>query len=137
MKKSWADARKTCLRQNADLVVIDNAEENQHILSLVKRQRSNKDYWIGLIDVDGQDIFKWIAYNSTLQNYTYWVKGEPTNVWNGQKEDCVEMRKIRNFKWNDVPCNDRNGFICERGEHRSIVSSSRNVFIAGRLHQFT
>ena len=117
VKKNWSDARQECLLQNADLVVIDNAEENQHILSLVQSQPTIDDYYIGLTDVENERIFKWAAYNSTLPNFRYWDTGEPNNEGD---EDCVEMRKKVNYKWNDVPCGQLNRFICERGKYNVL-----------------
>lgn len=46
-----------------------------------------------------------------LLNYTNWSPGQPDNA--GNNEDCVEIRGLFNYKWNDHVCSLKKYFICE------------------------
>lgn len=44
-------------------------------------------------------------------NFSDWASAEP-NILNGN-ENCIELRKQFNFKWNDNWCDFPNYFVCE------------------------
>ena len=112
-KLNWKDARQSCKDKNGDLVIINNAKEKSHIIELI--QCSNDDYWIGLSDIQAEGIFKWISSNF-IPNFTDWYDGNPIQPDNnGGQEDCVELRKIYNFQWNDFDCSSEKRYICETG----------------------
>ena len=52
-------------------------------------------------------VYQW-ADGTKVTITSKWLPGEPNNALN---EDCVEV--LGNGKWNDYPCLNRNGFICE------------------------
>ena len=104
---NWEDARKQCHQHGGDLLsVADNAE-----MDFVKSiSFDNVTYWIGLNDLDSEDVFVWsdgTPFNSSL--YNNWIVGEPNDDKNN--EDCVELKEKA---WNDFVCEEKLSYICER-----------------------
>uniref|UniRef100_A0A1A8ET75 C-type lectin domain-containing protein n=2 Tax=Nothobranchius korthausae TaxID=1143690 RepID=A0A1A8ET75_9TELE len=104
--KTWHESRKDCLQRQADLVIIDTKEEQDFT------RQFHKLTWIGLYNntVTGQ----WTWVDGTPLKKSYWGTGEP-NKFEGKDEGCVEIRffELEN-SWNDIPCVDRNFWICEK-----------------------
>lgn len=43
--------------------------------------------------------------------FTDWSPDDPNNLQG--IEDCLELRKAADFKWNDASCDDKKYFVCE------------------------
>uniref|UniRef100_A0A669B7W2 CD209 antigen-like protein A n=1 Tax=Oreochromis niloticus TaxID=8128 RepID=A0A669B7W2_ORENI len=52
---SWDSARKNCIDQGADLVVIDSPKEQNFIVSITQYKT-----WIGLSDIEQEGTWKWV-----------------------------------------------------------------------------
>ncbi len=98
---SWTDARDACADDEATLVVIDDADENDDVLTL------RGDVWIGLADREDEGRFRWVTGDPVA--FTNWDSGEPNNFFN---EDCVELRS-GNGRWNDEDCGAARSYVCE------------------------
>ncbi|XP_022611435.1 CD209 antigen-like protein C [Seriola dumerili] len=107
-KKAWDQSREECLKEGADLVIINSEEEQQFLIKL------NKRVWIGLTDQDEENVWKWV--DGTTPATSYWQSLQPDNAGN---EDCVEIRNTDSetlLKWNDLPCSYENYWVCEARE---------------------
>jgi hypothetical protein len=125
--RNWDAARARCNMQlYGDLVRIDSAAENSHVLSLIGTTMAA---WFGGTDdpdfsVEGQ----WRWSNDTSQFWTgtaggtaymgafaFWNSGEPND--SGANEDCAEILPMTGAnagRWNDQPCTTRTiPFVCE------------------------
>ncbi|XP_041925781.1 CD209 antigen-like protein A isoform X2 [Alosa sapidissima] len=103
-KRSWQESRDSCLNMGADLIVVNDIEEQKFLLPY-------KNVWIGLSDTDNEGVWKWV--DGTPLTIKYWAPGEPNNAGN---EDCAEISsKAANpmKAWNDVPCYSSFQYICE------------------------
>nr|XP_055064548.1 CD209 antigen-like protein E [Misgurnus anguillicaudatus] len=101
-QKSWTDSRRYCRERGADLIIINNREEQDFINFFTGKER----HWIGLSDSDVEGIWKWVD-GSTLTS-VFWKSGEP----NGHSgENCVETHSS---EWNDYSCNKAIQWICEK-----------------------
>ncbi|XP_030643638.1 CD209 antigen-like protein A, partial [Chanos chanos] len=92
--KNWSESRQDCIKRGADLVIINNKEEQEFVNRLWKMSQSG--LWIGLTDINTEGVWKWV--DGTALNTGYWGKGEPNNSGN---EDCVVLD--RPDTWIDVP----------------------------------
>uniref|UniRef100_A0A669DK68 CD209 antigen-like protein A n=1 Tax=Oreochromis niloticus TaxID=8128 RepID=A0A669DK68_ORENI len=101
---SWHSARKNCIDQGADLVVIDSPEEQNFIASFTEKRT-----WIGLNDIEQEGTWKWVDGSPlTLQ---YWASGQPDN--HHLREDCAHIRDP-GTSWNDERCDDSYQWVCEK-----------------------
>ncbi|XP_056592932.1 CD209 antigen-like protein C isoform X2 [Triplophysa dalaica] len=100
--KSWDDSRRYCRDRGADLIIIDNKEEQDFI----QKMSDGRSLWIGLSDSDEEGRWKWVD-GSALTSGSWW-SGEPNG---GKKENCVISYKS---VWYDYPCTTLYGFICEK-----------------------
>ncbi|XP_062372848.1 C-type lectin domain family 4 member M-like [Sardina pilchardus] len=103
-KKTWQQSRDSCLNMGADLMIVNDIEEQKFLLPY-------KNVWIGLSDTDNEGVWKWV--DDTRLTTKFWAPGEPNNAGN---EDCAEISSnaADPYKaWNDVPCSSSYQYICE------------------------
>ena len=107
-RKTWNDARKTCLSQSGDLVTVLSAKEQQFVYETFG---VGKSLWVGLRRNE-KGVFWWASGDPVV--YENWISGSPDDM----NEGCGEMTSYGNFhgRWNDLPCANTLPFICERGE---------------------
>ncbi|XP_073672060.1 uncharacterized protein [Paramisgurnus dabryanus] len=101
-KKSWTESRRYCTQKGADLLIINNKEEQD----FVQKISSTNHIWIGLSDSDKEGRWKWVD-GSTLTS-GFWSPKEPNG---GRGENCAESYSS---KWNDLPCNHARKWICKK-----------------------
>ncbi|KAI7793120.1 putative C-type lectin domain family 17 [Triplophysa rosa] len=101
-KKSWIESRSYCRERGADLIIINNKEEQEFVLNVT----GGEEAWIGLSDSDEEGRWEWVD-GSTL-TYSFWGLREPNG---GTRENCVESYRSG---WNDNSCNKIKKWICER-----------------------
>src|SRR5690606_1186522 len=101
---TWRSAEAACARDEAHLVVIDDAAENAYVGGLLTGR-----FWIGLTDSREEGTFEWVTGAPLV--YQNWGASEPNDGGFGFGEDCVEMRVDE--RWNDEGCAALLGFVCE------------------------
>ncbi|KAL6455493.1 hypothetical protein MHYP_G00360330 [Metynnis hypsauchen] len=103
--KIWTESRQDCRERGADLVIINNKEEQDFIEILRRGQRA----WIGLTDRETEAAWKWV--DGSALTTAFWGHNEPNN--SAGDEDCVvtgcKSNRVKN--WADFPCNDRCGVL--------------------------
>ncbi|XP_019113507.1 CD209 antigen-like protein E isoform X7 [Larimichthys crocea] len=101
VNKAWQDSREDCLQRGADLVIINSEAEQKFI------RQYPKYIWIGLTDRETEGVWKWV--DGTPLTTSFWRSGEPNN-YRGGNEDCVELT----LDWNDVECEQKKLWMCEK-----------------------
>ncbi|KAK3581870.1 hypothetical protein CHS0354_000286 [Potamilus streckersoni] len=119
---SWYNAQKDCLSKGGHLVVINNIEEENFIMSVLGSLNfGGLGVWIGLNDIAEEGVFKWIT--GTSPQFTYWGARQGPNagalhVAHGI-EDCVLLKFSDSGHWHDYPCEsialllENYGWICQ------------------------
>ncbi|XP_048011324.1 C-type lectin domain family 4 member M-like [Megalobrama amblycephala] len=97
--KNWAESREDCLNRGADLIIINNREEQESF-------KTNAEFWIGLNDSDVEGTWKWVD-GSTLTS-GFWASGQPNM---GKEENCAVLNPLG---WYGYPCDNVFKWICER-----------------------
>ncbi|XP_050976874.1 CD209 antigen-like protein B [Labeo rohita] len=90
--KSWNESRRYCTERGADLIIINNEDEQKFIM----KEAGISESWIGLTDTDVEGTWKWVD-GSTLTS-GFWKSGEPNG---DRRENCVVSHSSG---WNDYPC---------------------------------
>ncbi|XP_056250248.1 CD209 antigen-like protein E [Seriola aureovittata] len=120
VKKNWPDSRADCISRGADLVVIDNPEEQKFVSESLKTLKGSRGswengFWIGLTDIETEGAWVWIN-NVTEVEQRYWMDGEPNNSGD-HGEDCAMAVYRYTNPWKtrfDGKCNEhRLPWICE------------------------
>jgi hypothetical protein len=94
----FQEAEEICESNNATLISIHSAEENEFIRSYVQNQPlSSTRVWIGLIK-NVSDEFSWVDKSPVV--YVNWDLGQPDNF--GGSERYAQMLIDINGKWNDM-----------------------------------
>ena len=106
----WDEARTACKFMGRDLVIIDDADENTFIRTVVA-PRSVGDWHIGLGDRAKEGEYFWVDGKKLA--FSAWHKNEPNNgFWLWNNEDCAVT--YQDGTWNDIDCGDTmGGFVCE------------------------
>lgn len=77
-----------------------------------------------------QGDFVWSSTGKRFE-FTNWSPTNPSH--NHGLEHCVNLWDASDFEWNDAPCNERKGFICEENhfavQARREVESIKNVLL--------
>ncbi|XP_017316716.2 C-type lectin domain family 4 member E-like, partial [Ictalurus punctatus] len=107
-EKSWTESRDYCRERGADLVIINNKEEQEFISKILSRRKA----WIGLSEGDREGEWKWV--DGTPLNTEFWGQSEPNSA--AGEEDCVVIHDHTDPVWNwaDYPCDVQFIWICEK-----------------------
>ncbi|XP_063438724.1 perlucin-like protein [Mytilus trossulus] len=109
--KTWNDAKIDCHSKRGYLVKIDNALENWFLKSYLQTDNKKDSVWIGANDNAQESYFVWESDNTSL-TFTDWNPNDPNNAAPG--EDCASMRKMWDYRWNDLACSRLFPYICEK-----------------------
>ncbi|KAK9968255.1 hypothetical protein ABG768_002589 [Culter alburnus] len=116
---NWNKSRGDCTGRGADLVIINNKEEQD----FVKNMSGAAVVWIGLTDSDVENTWKWVDGSNMTSKF--WASGEPGG---GRTENCVmtaAMLILTNYPilvgWLDEACNKPHQWICEKSMSQLIM----------------
>ncbi|KAK6177200.1 hypothetical protein SNE40_015349 [Patella caerulea] len=113
-ERRWTDAQKYCSNNHGHLVVIKSAEEQNFIMSTLRKLHWNRNgVWIGATDRHKEMHWKWITGEPI--SYSNWGSGQPSCNWFCM-EDCGQLRYRDGGKWHDYPCSSipyLYSFICQ------------------------
>ncbi|XP_043935631.1 hepatic lectin-like [Protopterus annectens] len=109
----WKSSRQYCQQMDADLVVINNKEEQDFL-----KDNSRTNYWIGLTDEGEEGAWHWADGTPHNISTGFWCKDEPNDAKgdNHMGEDCAALwtRPPCQLEWNDENCLRSFNFICEK-----------------------
>ena len=113
-KATFDNATEKCkeLDSAASLYEPPNKHHNDLVFNLLK---TNENHWIGIHDRIEEEAWVYLSTNQTI-SFTNWQGNQPDNHNDG--EDCVEfggwMNAEKEKLWNDLPCDNKEKFICEK-----------------------
>uniref|UniRef100_A0A8C1VG53 C-type lectin domain-containing protein n=1 Tax=Cyprinus carpio TaxID=7962 RepID=A0A8C1VG53_CYPCA len=103
LKKNWTESRRYCTERGADLIIINNREEQDFV------KKISAYVWIGLTDSEVEGRWKWVDGSTLTSGFSFWDPREP----NGRRgENCALTYSPG---WADYPCSDLFPWICEKG----------------------
>lgn len=115
MQYSWTEAFISCMDRNMTLVTINTEQKSNEINQLVKKIfNTNKNLWVGgIMSRYPQNRYIWLSTGKPF-NYTNWDSSNP-NFYES-KQYCIQIGLNNQMQWNDYPCYEKLGFICESDE---------------------
>ena len=123
-KMTWTEAEAACnaIGNFASLVQI-NSQSEQDFVSQRIQSLSSDDVWIGLNDLDRENVFVWTAKNSKLGNtgYRIWANGNPSE--NRENRDCVMiLGERKDGAWSVKNCTLKRNFVCMRHRGKAFFT---------------
>ncbi|KAL5010466.1 hypothetical protein ScPMuIL_012771 [Solemya velum] len=110
---TWPEALTICENSAADLAVIETEGENSLVKGWIRGQR---DGIMSGVWISGNDILEeghWVyAMSQRGLVYTDWAPNEPNHM--GTTENCIELQKYTDFRWNDNNCEQHRQVLCKR-----------------------
>ncbi|BFZ22372.1 hypothetical protein BsWGS_25410 [Bradybaena similaris] len=104
---TWMDAQADCKSRGGSLASVASLAE-QNYISARSVSFASYMFWIGANDRATES--GWLWSDGTPFAFLNWDDKQPDNSHNS---DCAVL--IRNTgKWDDVPCQSRNGYICKK-----------------------
>nr|XP_055065205.1 asialoglycoprotein receptor 1-like [Misgurnus anguillicaudatus] len=97
--RNWSDSRRDCEQRGADLVIINNKEEQE----FVQKATAGFKFWIGLSKERG--VWKWV--DDTTLTLSFWINGHPGSY----NHSCAV---ITTPGWTDHTCHKTHRWICEK-----------------------
>ena len=105
---SWEKAQEICENRQANLVTVNDANEQKFLSSILGGQGS----WCGLNNKDDAKVFKWVSGEES--KYTNWASNQPRK---SKKARCVHIQWSRHqHKWVMEKCATKARFTCEKGK---------------------
>ncbi|KAJ8280757.1 hypothetical protein GJAV_G00058640 [Gymnothorax javanicus] len=108
--KNWTASRSDCIKQGADLVIIDSKEEQDFI-----NRGSGYYRWIGLSDLQTEGTWLWV--DGTPVQGGFWKSGDPDNLYYLADLKYVNVHcaitVLSEKKWMDKPCSWEHNSVCE------------------------
>ncbi|XP_056591969.1 C-type lectin domain family 17, member A-like isoform X2 [Triplophysa dalaica] len=99
--RSWSESRSYCRDRGADLIIINNKEEQDFVNNIT----SGAQHWIGLSDSDEEGRWKWVDGSALTSGF--WEVGQPGYH---RLENCA----LSQSEWFDYPCTSTFKSICEK-----------------------
>ncbi|XP_073770828.1 uncharacterized protein si:ch73-122g19.1 [Danio rerio] len=85
--KSLDESRSDCIARGADLIIINNSEEQDFV-----KRMAGSAVWIGLNDTVAEGIWTWVDGSALNNNLSFWASKEPNG---GRGENCaVSAEKV-------------------------------------------
>ncbi|KAK7891327.1 hypothetical protein WMY93_023290 [Mugilogobius chulae] len=104
--QSWQESRKYCQQRGADLIIINNVQEQEFATNVF-----GQGVWIGLSDLEQEGVWRWV--DGSLLNASFWYSGEPNGMH--EDEDCSQLNcQFASKNWNDRDCGYGAKSLCER-----------------------
>ncbi|XP_055325864.1 C-type lectin 37Da-like [Sitodiplosis mosellana] len=107
---TWSEAKERCQLAGMQLATIDTREKYFHLRMQLDDLNIGDGFWAYGTSI-GRGTFYWPA---TKQEFTFadWGPNQPDHF--GGNEDCLDFRKYDGqYRYNDLNCNNRQGFVCE------------------------
>ncbi|KAM3929229.1 macrophage mannose receptor 1-like [Leptodactylus fuscus] len=109
---TWYQARRSCQQQDAELLSITELHEQSFIAGLTNTLTT--PLWIGLNSLDFNGGWRWDGGDP--YRYLHWLPGNPSDA---PGVNCVAVNPGRNTKWESKECEQKLGYICEKGDKKS------------------
>ena len=114
MRRNWDSGRMYCESIGANIIKIENQEEQNYISSFNHELAVSgvSTYWVGASNIDHRDYYSWTD-GSSLDYFNNFPDSKVPDPYDGWDE-CVAGSVVGNKQnWAGYNCGDSKSFICE------------------------
>ena len=113
--KAWRFGRNLCHRQKSEIAIVNSAKQLE-ALADQRKQLKREDHGLTL-GLDSNLRWVWIDGENAKSNENLWGPNEPSGDGKcGAFLNAIEKSSNWDgygWRWNDLPCTSRAGYICE------------------------
>ena len=106
---NWLQAKEFCRKSASSLTSVHSMEENQFISALARAKGAEKNFWIGLSDIEKEGNWQW--EDGSNWSFSNWIPKQPNNAKGNQ--DCVAISSSSE-QWADDPCEMQRFVVCKK-----------------------
>ena len=119
--KTWGDAQTICRALGGYLAEIKTEDQNL-LVEGIMFEHPGRDIWLGGNDLVSEGKWYWATSDTEVSSsgFTYWGPNEPSNGGSLTAENCMEFKEV-NRRWNDVNCEYKLPFICQKPTESIVV----------------
>ena len=115
LSKAWRFGRNLCHRQKSEIAIVNSAKQLE-ALADQRKQLKREDHGLTL-GLDSNLRWVWIDGENAKNNENLWGPNEPSGDGKcGAFLNAIEWNSNWDgygWRWNDIPCTSRAGYICE------------------------
>jgi hypothetical protein len=104
-----------CAALGASVAQFKTKDEQDRINRLASKL-TRSPFWVAVTDIEYEGWWRWpdgtVLARRAAVGDAPWHDNEPNN--SGGQEHCAALNWHGAAKWNDLPCDNRLGFICEQ-----------------------
>ncbi|XP_052219830.1 macrophage mannose receptor 1-like isoform X1 [Dreissena polymorpha] len=131
---NWWSPESHCTANGGHLVHVSNIQVQDGLNSVVQ-SHGGQYVWIGLNDINIEEKFSWVSGDPVT--ITKWKEGRFA-MYGHSTEDCVVLTdQSHNWTWDDRPCNEYHGFVCEYSSNTITYGCSHLANIPGNYEPGT
>ncbi|XP_071943699.1 uncharacterized protein [Antedon mediterranea] len=105
---TFQEAQRSCENDNGNLVVLTDPDIGSFVQQRARDLYAG-DLWIGLSDRRRERNFEWVTGEQpTFYDFAQGGRNGGTN------QNCVRLRSVDDYKWDDYNCNRKLGYICQK-----------------------
>ena len=108
-KATFEEAAEKCKEVDSDASLYEPPNKNHN--ELVSILLKDEIHWIGIHDRFEENTWVYLSTNESV-SFTNWHKNQPDNYNNN--EHCVEIGSGTQHLWNDLVCESKHKFVCEK-----------------------
>ena len=105
-KASWQDAQSDCQSKQANLITVNDPNEQTFLNGLLGERGS----WLGLNNQENLNVLEWVSGEQS--SYTNWAPNEPSIDINKR---CAKIQRTLGHKWQMLSCGLKYRYTCEKG----------------------
>ncbi|XP_027220713.2 C-type lectin domain family 7 member A [Penaeus vannamei] len=116
---SWHDMKHYCALLGAQLVKLDSASDFAALVNYINGEGLTKAfYWIGASDETDEGEWLWTDLSPVAMGAPFWSPTgsscSETEPKGGANSDCAALNPNKFYYFDDLPCSNTAGVICEK-----------------------
>ena len=121
-RKNYTNARASCIEQGGRLFEPRDELTNTEVTNMAIDKGiiasgfngTMSGFWFGINDMELENHFVYTSSEDKPLTWTNWSPSQPDDAY--KVEDCGEIGRYPNTKWNDYDCHMEKTYVCEKDD---------------------